>query len=352
MQRIQIFKYPSELVAISRLNHLDDALDFVSFLTAEDFVSSQLNELHNKSKADSKELAKRIASHANLAKDYANLSISSKPEISFLPGYYAILNLAKIFCLAGQYSNEFDRQTKWHGATYNPRKKSSQSLLTEEVCVRTGGTLALFYRTLTDQLIKKDRVFQIKQICEYIPGISSELSVLTGEIYLPVTFEFYAEVVKSKLHMQAHAFQTMPNNGNTLLPFTGKVNELPCLKGFRKKKGSSNIFEKSAPFTSGCSIEDVARSLITPMLLDNKLFPGEQPRTHVNKNPIPIPEEFAAALIFFHISSVCRYNPEFLYKLTKSAAWPMLLQARRHALFGFLISTWSFIIQREYLLVK
>lgn len=155
MQQIQISKYPSEFLAISRLNHLDDALDLVSFLTAEDFVSEQLNQVHNKPKADSRELAKRISSHAKLAKDYASLSISSNPEISFLPGYYAILNLAKIFCLIGPYSLEFDKQTKWHGATYNPRKKLSQSLLTEEVCVRTGGTLALFYKTITNQIIKK-----------------------------------------------------------------------------------------------------------------------------------------------------------------------------------------------------
>ena len=52
---------------------------------------------------------------------------------------------------------------------------------------------------------------------------------------------------------------------------------------------------------------------------------------------LPFPEEFPIALLFFHMGSVVRYQPEFLAKLRDSRHWPILASASRHGLFKFLL---------------
>lgn len=95
MDEIRLSRYPEEQIVFSQLHHLDDALDILTFLKAEDFVAEQLKNQHNRTSTNAKKIAKRISSHANLAGQYAKLSLESPAEISFLSGYYCILNLAK-----------------------------------------------------------------------------------------------------------------------------------------------------------------------------------------------------------------------------------------------------------------
>jgi hypothetical protein len=99
--------------------------------------------------------------------------------------------------------------------------------------------------------------------------------------------------------------------------------------------------------TNAGSIEVAAREVLQTQFLRFREA-NKYPTTYIQNSTLPLPEEFASALVFFHLSSVCRYNPELLEKIMRSECWPMLLAARRHALFDFLLKTWSFITQKNY----
>lgn len=347
MEEINLSRYKEDQIAISQLHHLDDALDIIAFLKAEDFVSEQLQKYHSKSNKKAKALAKRISSHANLASHYASLSLQSAPEISFLPGYYCILNLVKIISLAGPYSNEFDKHSRWHGATYKSQGKSSRSLMTEEVRVRGGGALALFYKSLTGHEIIKDRVIKLRDIYPYVTGISSEVFIVSGKKHIPWYIQFSAENKSGIVEIEADVLRWQEDGKE--VSYLGSVKSIPCLKGFKKKPKSKHTFYKIVVATPALTLEDEVRGNVdTEYLWPQEI--GDTALCYEQKPSFPIPEEFAASLAYFHLSSVCRYNPEFMEKITKSKYLPMLLAMKRHTLFQFLVSTWSYIIQKNFIL--
>lgn len=347
MQKILISRYPSEERVSSDLHLLDDALDLLSFLQAEKFVTAQLVKQHQKTTPDATALAKRISSHANLAVKYATLSLSAAPEISFLPGYYSILNLAKCISLSGPYSNEFDQHSRWHGATYNTQGKASQSILTDEIRVRSGGALALFYKSLTNRAIAGDKVLKLKSFYHLIPGIGAELSLVAGQDVFPWYLNFSAGNDNGTINIEAQLVQW--DRAGRQKAYKGNVRTIPCLKGFKKKPKTNGVFTTSFPATQGVSLINEVRGAVSTGYLvrrghDSLYACYEQSST------LPMTEEFAIALAFFHLSSVCRYNPEFVKKLANSKAWPMLLVLRRQALFYFITATWSYFIQKNYIL--
>lgn len=253
----------------------------------------------------------------------------------------------KICSLAGPFSNEFDHHSRWHGATYNTQRKASQSILTDEVRVRGGGALALFYKTLTNHQITTDRIVKLKDVYPFIPGIGSELETVTGKIFHRWFISFRAENNSGKIAAEADV-KRWTNKGK-LVNYTGTVRSIPCLKGFTKNPKTNGTFFKKFDATSGLTLEKELRDNVRTEFLvyarDNLPY-----FCHEQSSTLPMPEEFTSALAFFHLSSVCRYNPEFIEKLSKSKYWPMLLTMRRHTLFYFLQSTWSYIIQKNYIL--
>lgn len=342
MKPFFVSRYPEDVIAISNLHHLDDALDIVTFLTAEEFVAEQLKTHHGKSGIAARALSKKIACHARLANQYANVSLHCPPEISFLPGYYSMLNLAKIYSLAGKYSSEFDSHARWHGAKYSSRAKNSRGLLTEEITVCKGGALALFYKTITDQAISGNRTIVLRNVYPIVAGISQEVSMITKAPAPMVFIEFTGELNGVQMSIEA----TVKNISGQNVLFPGNVRSLAVLKGFRRKPKMPGIFVFSGTTNAG-SLEAAAREVLQTQFLRFREA-NKYPTTYIQNSTLPLPEEFASALVFFHLSSVCRYNPELLEKIMRSECWPMLLAARRHALFDFLLKTWSFITQKNY----
>ena len=349
MINISLNKYCGSIEAVSKLHHLDDALDLLSLLSAEEYVRKQLHENHQKTRLDSHRLAKRISSHAKLAEQYARLSLTSPVEISFLPGYYAVLNLAKIFSLSGSYSHEFDAHASWHGVQYSGSKKNSRNIFTEEITVNKGGALALFYKTLTKTAITKKRIIQLKDIYRIVPGVGSEFQMVTGIDNSPLVINIRALLANGVITVEADV--DLYTNG-AYVPFTKGVHLIPCLNGFVLKPGTFSTYMKSRKANPGDSLEKAAHSLIRPEYLLYKISSNIPDSCYEQSSVLPMPEEFASALAYFHMSSVCRYNPEFLEKLSKKEEWAMLLSARRHTLYYFLISTFSFVTQKNYCLLS
>ena len=343
MQTFQISRYPDFEDAISELDRMDDTLDLLSFLKAEDYVVSQLRENHSKSAPTARKLANRISAHADMAELYARLSLTAPEKTSFLPGYYSILNLAKCVSLCGSYHEEFNQQAQWHGATYNPKKKQSHSILTDEVRVRGGGALALFYKTVTGKEISTDHHLLMRDIYCLIREVSSELVIATGVTKQPWLIEFSAMDVSGGIRVLATV------TGFDGAPFQGSVRTIPPLGGFKKQPKTKNVFEKTFPATAGLALVDEIRANINPEFLI--YHNSDNTSAFLEQSPaLPLTEEFTIALAFFHLSSVCRYNPEFMAKLSTSKEWPMMLALRRQGLYRFIQSTWSYFIQRNYVM--
>jgi len=345
MEPIFLSRYPEDKIAVSGLDHLEDSLDVAAFLCATDFIVQNLIDHHGKTEAQAKKLAPRIAAHAKMAGQYSELAIVSRPEVSFLPAYYAVLNIAKVYCLAGSFSNEFSAHTRWHGATYDAHGKASQSILTEKVRVRGGGALALFYKTLTGSAIAGDHLFSMRDIYPVVHGIASELDVVTGKSSPRWGIQFSGERAGTKIKLEAEVF-TVDNN-NKRQHYRGAARRIPAIQAFQKKPNANGFFRASVTDTGARSIDAVARDIVRTEFL------GFRPEGCYDycieqSSALPLTEEFAAALAFFHLSSVCRYNPELMLKFSSSRAWPMLLSLRRHTLSDCLQKCWSFIVKRNY----
>tara|TARA_R110000823_G_scaffold132777_1_gene261142 strand:+ start:3736 stop:4308 length:573 start_codon:yes stop_codon:yes gene_type:complete len=184
---------------------------------------------------------------------------------------------------------------------------------------------------------------KLKDFYHIVPGIGSELSIVSGKrrsVWFP---EFSAQDVAGQITVEA-VVKTWTEKGAEK-KYEGNVRRLPLLKGFRKKPNTKGVFVKIFPSISGLTLIDQVRSNVATEFLS---VYGDDYACSEQAESFPMPEEFASALAFFHLSSVCRYNPEFMEKLAKSKAWPMLLAMRRHSLYNSIISAWSYIIQKDY----
>jgi hypothetical protein len=87
-----------------------------------------------------------------VASKYLEQGVTGPPDISFLPLYYAILNLLKVYVLIGPYHANLPAN-RWHGATYNGLEKDSHSVATEVITIKKGGVIPLFYRSITGKVV-------------------------------------------------------------------------------------------------------------------------------------------------------------------------------------------------------
>ena len=347
VMNISIKKYKNSKSTFSPLDAFGDALDLLALLAVEDFVEEKLSTLHNKSIAEAKVISKRIIAHADVALAYANLSLSAPPEISFLPGYYCILNMAKIQSLAGTKSHLFDNHTKWHGVNYSGAGKSSRGLLTDEITLQRGGALALFHNTMTGNEVTKKKVFRLRDVYSQISVIGSEYSLVSGieEKVLSISF---TSVEKTKKFTLTAKVNVLDYVNSKRVPYAGAISSIPCLKGFRKVTHTKNTFQVKGTVSNSETLEDACRRMVGTQYLLDGVVNDDASYCYPQYQSIKITEDMAIAMAFFHMSSVCRYNPEFLHKLSASKYWTPIMSLRRHALYKFLIGTWCFITQTNY----
>ncbi len=256
MDEIQVKQYEKKLYASTPLSRFDDALDMISLLTVPEVVTKILRESHGVPAQRSKEIVKRISQHANTANLYSRLCLSSEPEISFLPGYYAILNLLKIVSFCGPYRTQFDNHSRWHGATHNFRDKRSRSLLTDEIRVRKGGALALYYKTLTDVEIVKDHKISLERVYRDISCISAEYTYIAGIEDKLMRVKFAADKSGGVLNIEATVEEA---RNNDWIPYQDTVRPLSFLSGFKKKARETGIFTKTVDITVGETIESMVQ---------------------------------------------------------------------------------------------
>jgi hypothetical protein len=224
--------------------------------------------------------------------------------VAFLPTYYAVLNLLKIYILFGPHYAQLPAN-RWHGAKYDGYDKASHTLLTEKITVKKSGTIPLFYQTITGQPVRRDTPFCLSEIYPYLWDVSAEYQMASGYPSKIVQLVFDKTKVANQERLQVTVFH-YPGAG------VPTPRQLKALVGFQKNPSEPKILF-SKPFVG---TPPNIRDHLKPYLLYQHMHGMSGCR--VSSSHFVFPEEFPIALAFFHLSSVVRYKPEFLARLKDS----------------------------------
>ncbi len=329
-------RYQEQRSILSVLDPMADVLNLVSYLRVTDHLVDLLVRRHGLPHASAKRRSKRVVPHVETALEYVEQCLAGPEALSFLPAYYAVLNMMKVYILAGPHHEALPRQS-WHGATYDGYAKDSHSVMTETIALKTGGAIPLFYATVTGARYQKDVSMKMRDVYPYIVDVGAEYTMVEGNNGRLCAFDIGEATGRDG---QKHAVLRF-------VPFepTDRIakNQLKLLKGRWERVKASHLTYRSPPL--GTDVQDLdraVRSWLKPHLIYH--WPDEKLGiTPINGRLLEFPEELPIALAFFHMSSVVRYKPEFLARLRDSRHWPMLSAARRHCLLKFLVLFWSFM---------
>ena len=345
-----ISRYNDLMLVSTHLNPLEDITSWIAGLNSTGYISDILRTTHGISRTNEiRNCAKSISMYARNSLGLTEQAFSGPPEVSFLPLYYAILNLSKIYIvLSGQRAAL--QVNRWHGAVY-PTEKNSRDLLTERVILKQNGVLPLFYETLTGVRGWQEKKLSLDEIYPYIHDVSYE----------------YKHAYKKPPALQSIDISIGGNSSDgynltALLvedehPNASDKKYLKILTGFQKDNSQKPTYVSQKVFQP---TEDDARNLLTQSLKRYLLYdPMPDPlrgsmRTYnltpISNKKLLLPEEIPIWIAFFHLSNVVRYKPEFLAQLQDSVCWPILLTLRKHAFLKFLLLFWSYLHQTVFML--
>jgi hypothetical protein len=344
---MSILRYPVDEVVTSTQNGFVDLTDWLGFLCAKDYLLDVLVKVHGFTASDAKRRVMQIVPHVRIAIGYIEQSLEGPRDLAFLPAYYAILNLSKVYVLLAHRHAALSGQ-RWHGASYDVERKDSRNVLTEVITLHSKGVFPLFHETLTGHPFKAKRVnIEMKAILPCVAGIGHEYALATGSRTKLCTLEFGLTGSPDGKSLATVSVRDVAIAGAP--PSAGRTSRIvPCLMGFTPRPW----------LTTGQLVGDV---ISNPLNYTNEL--RNQLRTHLifrrhdftytllGPNKIEFPEEVPIWLLFFYMSSIVRYKPEFFSRLRDSKYWPQLAAARLHAFLDFLLAFWSFVHRKNYFLV-
>lgn len=331
-----VHRYKEKYRFLTHLDQIADLMVLVESLTSKAFLIEVLRDRHGLSPASAKDRSKAIAAHIRLALQYVRQCDVRPSGVDFLPLYYAFLNLAKCYILLSPRWNDL-RSQRFHGASYDTTK-SSQSLFTEVVKLQPKGAIPLFYEAVTGSPTPGIVPLAMRDVYPYIGDVGTELSVTTGSASGLALLDFETPSEASVKRLVAKVYTERPAIPRGALQL--------FRPGYRRmpSKGKEIFSLRSPDLRDDQTFPLAVRSTIRPFLLHH----GEDHYgTPISGGRLLLFEELPILLAFFHMSSVVRYNPEFLERLRDSRHWPMLAAAQRHSLRKFLLLFWSFMVQKS-----
>jgi hypothetical protein len=344
-----ILRYDNPYYVVTPFNPIEDLVSWISGLSSSNYVSEILHSVHGvNDKRDIVLRANSIAVYARNAVGLIEEAYSGPAEISFLPLFYSIQNISKIYIIIAGRGKDLTKN-KTHGASYDPLRKKSRELRTEEVTVWRHGVLPLFYEVLTNDQWGQFRCnVEMRDIYPFITNISHEYIDAFKEPTRLQSIDLYIQQTK------AGEYILQARLGDCDHPNAGNLKYLKLVKGFRRDPSNKNIL--NSPKKLASTIEEARNSLIKGvrrfLIYHSRYGTGEfLPMTPLSARRMLLPEELPIWIAFFHLSSIVRYNPEFLAQLMDSESWPMLLALRKHSIYKYLQLFWSYLHQRSYTFV-
>jgi len=329
-------RYADDMPISSSQSGFTDVLDWLGFLAAREYLAQLLVNVHAVTAQEAANRCTQVIPHVRIAAAYIRQSLEGPPDISFLPAYYAILNLMKVYVLLGPRHADLAKN-RWHGATYDPQGKDSRSVLTEEIVVKNGGVFPLFYETLTGSKLRRTPVrLRVGDFLHSVSGVWFEYNLATGQHpgVCNLAFDVLAIGGKHRLRCIVATPHPLPRG------------QLQCMRTFRQDPTNKNLY--LGPFVTNSAPEVI--SAIRAGIRTELLYRVEPKRTYAMMTPskILLPQELPIAFLFFYMSSVVRYRPEYFARLRDSKFWPVLSSARLHSFLDFLLAFWSFMHKKNF----
>lgn len=335
-----VTRYDKRSVVSTSLDPIQDVLCWIGGLRSRGYVEKILKEVHGyKTKHSIESRAASISRHAQVAIDLLNQGLSGPVETSFLPVYYGLLNLSKIYIICSKnYGGLRRKSNRQHGAFISPHRGNPKTFMKDKVLLMKRGTIPLLYKTLTGLGIPSEKyVVELKDVYPYIVNISFEYNFLHGENRLqPCLFELNRDDVNGH-------FLNMSFRGDKYNGFKNKgVNQV--LRGLsRVENDNFNSARTMDPFEQVFNQlrNSIPRFLIYDYLDNGKYFSY----VPLSGKQLLFPEEIPIILAFFHLSNIVRYNPDLLFELMDSQNWSMIQALSRHGAFRFMTLFWSYFQQ-------
>jgi len=290
------------------------------------------------------ERSKAVANFVQVALQYLQQADNGPKEISFLPLYYALLNLSKAYIAIGPYGHELD-QNRWHGASYDIGKNAG-SLSDDFISLDNTGVIPLFYQTLTGESVvkpaNKKLDVKVRDFYSRIYGLTLEYKMTTKRESELINFGVTTQVEKQKERIVA----TPLNDWDHEQVNEVGVSKLQAFVGFTKVGPGATLAGK------WCDRDDTVslRKCLRPAMLYGFFSPDRTVYQSVpwSNEQLLFPEEIPLICALFHMSNVVRYNPDAFKKLTDSKGWPLLLALRTNGIYRFLLAFWSYVNQRSF----
>jgi hypothetical protein len=332
-------RYPKVTTIKSSRAALTELLVMAEFLQSPDYVVETLTMRHGVGVDDAHRRAKRISPHVKAALAFLEQAVSGPADVAFLPAYYGLLNLVKVYILSSRKHQALN-QNRWHGAAYDVYRKTSRDLRTEEVTLHPQGAISLFYEVITSERIVAKTRLRMADIFPYIHNVGMEWSIASnsGSRFRLADFIVTTNPAATRRSLQVrvgHRHQMQSVNQRNL----------PILVNVRRRQTtpSAAVFEAAATYPLTAEDDEIIARHVRRELLYYPL--GQYAQIPICSRRILMFEELPIVLAFFHLSSVARYNPELLARLRDSRFWPVISALRYHGVAKFMLLFWSYVQQ-------
>lgn len=336
-------RYKDVIAVTSALDPLEDVTCWIEGLTSANFVKDLLKSKHNiTTNMNIRQRSQNIAKLVEVSCKYLKQAREGPEEVSFLPLYYACLNLIKCYIIVGPYSSRLE-QNRWHGISYDPNREF-KSLDDDVIQFQRRGAIPLFYHTVVGQSmfqnVSPPYRISMRDIYPYIINVEAEYKMATkskGKL-LP----FFIDINKQPQRQRIEAVYIGEN------PQAFKSVRIRTLQAFRGlKRENKNSTKLISRWYSTTDTESMMTCLRPATLYGYRDSRSAEVFNFVPSSTLNIflPEELPLVCAFYHMSNIVRYNPSGLEKLADSKYWPLLLVLRRHGLYRFLLLFWSYINQ-------
>lgn len=347
---IEISRYDTKRNVSTPLDPLDDLISWIAGLRSQGYVSDILSTVHKIPNAE------EITSSAKLISILAEASVgliqgglAGPAEVSFLPLYYSILNLSKIYIILAGHQSELIKQRQ-HGASYP--QSDAHDILDDLIKVHDSGTFPLFYYVLTDEKLENQQI-QIGSLYPYVGPVTHEFEFATHKpSALQVFTQQFTGDAQGGFRLSC---QLLPGDN----PNGSDLTFLRAFDGFsldenNKQTLVSEIIKAETVEQAAELIKKKIRRYLIYSPPSPRVFGGLVQatlfRTPISNLSMLLPEEIPIWLVFFHLSNVVRYRPEFLFELRDSKFWALILSLKKHALYRFLLLFWSYLHQTTFTL--
>ena len=345
---MNILRYERTLNVTTALNPLEDLTGWISGLRSEGYAADILRSIHGKAGKTVRTEARLMGVLAANAVGLIEQAYTGIPELSYLPLYYAILNLSKI-CIIASKGIRLLEANRFHGAGYNPVKKTSQSLLTEQVQLHKSGVIQLLYEALTTTPWGNfGRALSLGDVYPFIGRVSLEFRMSFGRLHGMQEIDIQVEGLgHGEFRLRAQLM-------SPILKHADSRRYLKLLEGsWRLDPDDATIlYSRSVAAPNASAASQALLPSIRRYLIYHSRKSGQiRSTTPISSKNLLLPEEIPIWIAFFHLSNIVRYKPEYLKRLSTSKEWPLLLALRRHAMLQYLLLFWSYLNQKNYNIV-